>query len=69
MDVNAPIEPSRVVSSVAIAPLCAPLCHQNVDVNAPIDGRSPIHYAADYGQLEVLEYLLNKGANINVSTF
>ena len=25
-----------------------------------------IHYAADYGQLEVIEYLVSKGADINV---
>ncbi|XP_037070692.1 myotrophin-like [Pollicipes pollicipes] len=40
---------------------------KNVDVNQAIDGRSPIHYAADYGQLEVLEYLLNRGADLNVT--
>ncbi|XP_043246498.1 myotrophin-like [Amphibalanus amphitrite] len=39
---------------------------KKVDLNAPIDGRSPIHYAADYGQLEVLKYLLSKGADLNV---
>lgn len=39
---------------------------KSVDVNAPIDGRSPIHYAADYGQLEVLEFLLSEGADLNV---
>jgi len=36
-------------------------------VNAPIDGRNPIHYAADYGQLEVLQYLVDKGADLNVT--
>ena len=36
---------------------------QNVDVNAEIDGRRPCHFAADYGQLEVLTYLLSKGAD------
>ena len=29
-----------------------------MDVNAPIDGRSPLHLAADYGQLEVMQYLV-----------
>lgn len=32
-----------------------------------IDGRTPLHYAADYGQNEVVRYLLDKGANANVS--
>lgn len=36
-----------------------------IDVNAPIDGRAPIHYAADYGQKEVIQYLIQKGANVN----
>jgi len=31
-----------------------------------IDGRTPLHYAADYGQSEVVRYLLDKGANANV---
>jgi len=36
------------------------------DINAQIQGgRAPIHFAADYGQTEVIEYLLSKGANIN----
>ena len=39
---------------------------QGVDVNAQINGRLPMHYAADYGQGEVIEYLLSKGAKINV---
>ena len=30
------------------------------DVNAAVDGRSPLHFAADYGQLEVIEYLVGK---------
>lgn len=38
---------------------------QNTDVNAEIDGRSPCHFAADYGQLEVLQYLSTKGANLD----
>lgn len=40
---------------------------QKLDVNAPIDGRSPLHLAADYGQLEVMQYLVDKGANVNAS--
>ena len=32
-------------------------------------GRNGLHYAADYGQKEVIEFLLSKGANINVSYY
>jgi hypothetical protein len=32
---------------------------KKIDVNSPIDGRYPLHFAADYGQLEVLEYLVS----------
>ncbi len=33
-----------------------------------IDGRRPLHYAADYGQKEIIEYLITKqGADVNVS--
>lgn len=32
-----------------------------------VDGRYPIHFAADYGQAEVVEYLISKGADVNVS--
>lgn len=39
---------------------------QKIDVNALIDGRVPLHYAADYGQTVVLNYLLDKGADPNV---
>lgn len=43
------------------------LIEQNgLDVNQEITTRSPIHYAADYGQNEVLKYLINKGADVNV---
>ena len=36
-----------------------------MSVNTDVDGRSPLHYAADYGQTEVLQYLVSKGANTN----
>ncbi|KAG9465325.1 hypothetical protein GDO78_018503 [Eleutherodactylus coqui] len=37
-----------------------------VDVNRLLEGgRKPLHYAADCGQDEILEYLLAKGADIN----
>ncbi|KAF6777985.1 hypothetical protein AHF37_02416 [Paragonimus kellicotti] len=36
------------------------------DINCLLgNGRSLLHYAADYGQTEICEYLLTKGANIN----
>lgn len=38
------------------------------NVNQEVTGRYPIHYAADYGQTDVLEYLLSKGADVNVCT-
>lgn len=35
-------------------------------MNEMSDGRYPLHFAADYGQTDVLIYLLSKGANVNV---
>jgi ankyrin repeat protein len=35
-------------------------------VNELIKGRTYLHYACDYGQKDIIEYLLSKGANINV---
>lgn len=35
-------------------------------INTLIKGRTFLHYACDFGQKEIIEYLLNKGANINV---
>ena len=32
-----------------------------------LNGRNALHYAADYGQVEVIKLLLNKGADVNVS--
>lgn len=44
------------------------LIEQNsFNVNQEITTRSPIHYAADYGQADVLKYLICKGADVNVS--
>lgn len=36
-------------------------------INESVDGRNLVHYAADYGQDQVLEYLISKSANVNVS--
>ncbi|XP_066991004.1 myotrophin [Anabrus simplex] len=38
---------------------------KEIDVNKEIDGRPPIHYAADYGQEDVITYLISKGADVN----
>eukprot|EP00091_Calanus_sinicus_P003787 TRINITY_DN13963_c0_g1_i1.p1 TRINITY_DN13963_c0_g1~~TRINITY_DN13963_c0_g1_i1.p1 ORF type:complete len:117 (-),score=51.41 TRINITY_DN13963_c0_g1_i1:181-531(-) len=38
---------------------------KGVDINQEIDGRLPLHYASDYGQLEVIKYLCIKGAQVN----
>uniref|UniRef100_A0A3B4BX10 Uncharacterized protein n=1 Tax=Pygocentrus nattereri TaxID=42514 RepID=A0A3B4BX10_PYGNA len=36
------------------------------DVNRTLEGgRKPLHYAADCGQVEMLEFLLSKGADVN----
>lgn len=36
------------------------------DINAELlSGRNGLHFAADYGQKEVIEFLLSKGADIN----
>lgn len=37
------------------------------NVNEEITARYPIHFAADYGQCDVLRYLISKGADVNVS--
>ncbi|XP_064400711.1 myotrophin-like [Halichondria panicea] len=30
-----------------------------------LNGRNPLHYASDYGQTEVIEYLIVMGADVN----
>ena len=41
---------------------------QAEDVNRTLEGgRKPLHYAADCGHAEILEYLLSQGADVNVS--
>nr|CAD7428180.1 unnamed protein product [Timema monikensis] len=39
---------------------------KEIDINKEIDGRSPIHYAADYGQHDVIQYLISKGSDVNL---
>jgi len=38
-----------------------------VNIDQDINGRLPICIASDYGQLDVLNFLISSGANINVS--
>ncbi|KAF7286668.1 myotrophin isoform X1 [Rhynchophorus ferrugineus] len=38
---------------------------KSVDVNQEVDGRPLILYAADYGQRDVIEYLISAGADVN----
>ena len=40
---------------------------QGLDVNkAELNGRHPIHYAADYGQSDIIDILVAHGADVNV---
>lgn len=38
-------------------------------MNNEIDGRKPLHYASDFGQTDVVRYLISLGADVNVSLF
>ena len=42
---------------------------QGVDINQQIDGRLPLHYASDYGQLEVLKFLCQKVIFVQTSNY
>ncbi|XP_008313833.1 myotrophin [Cynoglossus semilaevis] len=36
------------------------------DINRTLEeGRKPLHYTADYGHRDVMEYLISKGADVN----
>ncbi|KAM7351663.1 myotrophin homolog isoform 2-T2 [Cochliomyia hominivorax] len=39
---------------------------KQVDINSELNGRYLLHYAADYGQYDVLDYLISMGAKVNV---
>jgi len=43
------------------------LTFQDWHINSFTNGRSLLHMACDYGHLDIVEYLIKKGANINVS--
>lgn len=48
--------------------MCVCVFVQAEDVNRTLEGgRKPLHYAADCGQNEMLEFLLSKGADVNVT--
>ncbi|CAG0914987.1 unnamed protein product [Notodromas monacha] len=38
---------------------------KGAEVNKELDGRYPLHYAADYGQNDIIAYLIDRGAAIN----
>ncbi|KNC23116.1 hypothetical protein FF38_13744 [Lucilia cuprina] len=40
---------------------------KSIDINSELNGRYPLHYAADYGQYDVLDYLISIGAKVNVT--
>jgi len=44
------------------------LLQKGIDVNAELlNGRNSLHYAADYGHVDVLNYLISKGGKVDVS--
>lgn len=47
--------------------MCCCSLLQADDANRTLDGgRKPLHYAADFGQTDVMEFLISKGADVNV---
>ena len=52
--------------------ICCTCTHYDIQPGFQIDsellnGRNALHYAADYGQAEVIKYLVGKGAKLDVS--
>jgi ankyrin repeat protein len=35
-------------------------------INELVKGRTYLHYACDFGQLQIIQYLISKSANINI---
>jgi len=66
---------SRINSSDMASPLVWSIKNGDLDqvrhqitesnVNTVIDGRRPIHFAADFGHTDMVEYLLSKGADVD----
>lgn len=42
---------------------------QDWDINNVSNGRTMLHKACDYGHLDIVEYLIQNGADINVSSY
>lgn len=58
---------SHLQSTIHLNIISFGFSYKGEDVNRTLEGgRKPLHYAADCGQLEILEFLLLKGADINV---
>ena len=63
-----PVLPSFFSTLPPSLPPSLPLHQPGFDVNATsMNGRNALHYAADYGHVEVVKLLLEKGAKIDVS--
>ncbi|XP_063398766.1 myotrophin-like [Mytilus trossulus] len=39
---------------------------EGVNLNEEIEGRTPLHYAADYGHSEVIGFLVDKGGQVDI---
>ncbi len=72
---------TATIAETVQAPRVSPLCmavvkgdleavkkmiEEGVDVNQKSNGMTALHYAARYNRAEILEYLLENGASINV---
>ena len=56
-------------SFLSISPNTLSVCdRQHIDVNGELSGgRCGVHYAGDMGQRDVAQYLVERGADVNVS--
>jgi len=62
------LDMSIVGTDVSLEHFKSIIDNPNFDVNAKIDGKQPIFWAAYESRLDVLDYLIEKGADINVLT-